>query len=110
MTTPDPAITHVAGRHRYEISVDGNRAGFTVYVDDGNQRIFYHTEIDDQFAGQGLASKLIPAALSDTRSAGKRVVPVCPFVAKYVTRHHDFDDILDPVTPQALDIVRAESA
>jgi hypothetical protein len=34
-------------------------------------------------------------------------VQVCPYVAKYVTSHHDFDDILDPVTPAALDAVQA---
>jgi predicted GNAT family acetyltransferase len=105
----EPSITNPSERKRYEISVDGQRAGFTAYVDHDSQRIFYHTEIDDRFTGEGLGSKLIPSALSDTRTAGKRVVPVCPFVAAYVKKHHEFDDILDPVTPQALDVVRRET-
>lgn len=41
-------------------------------------------------------------ALADTRTAGLRIVPVCPYVAKYVQTHHEVDDLLDPVTPAAL--------
>ena len=57
--------------------------------------------------GKGLAGVLVSAALTDAREAGKRIVAVCPYVAKYVKTHHDFDDILDPVTPAALAAVEA---
>jgi len=87
-------------RQRYEINVDDELAGFSEYLDNGDQRIFYHTEIGESFAGRGLASTLIHAALSDTRALDKRVVPVCQFVAKYLKKHHDFDDGIDPVTPR----------
>ncbi|WP_029106389.1 GNAT family N-acetyltransferase [Mycobacterium sp. URHD0025] len=93
-------------RH-YEITVDGEHAGLAAYADSGDQRIFYHTEIDDAFGGRGLAGELVDAALTDARAAGKRIVAVCPYVAKYVQKHHDFDDILDPVTPEALAVVEA---
>jgi len=36
------------------------------------------------------------------RESGKRIVPVCPYVAKYLTRHEEFNDITDPVTPEVL--------
>lgn len=98
----EPSVADVPRRHRYEITADGELAGFTAYADLGDQRVFYHTEIDERFGGRGLASTLVAAALADTRARNKRIVPVCPFVAKYVTSHHDFDDILDPVTPAVL--------
>ena len=44
---------------RFSISVDGDKAGFTEYVDRGNQRVFPHTEIDDAFGGRGLATILV---------------------------------------------------
>lgn len=94
-----------AEQHRYEISVAGELAGFAAYLDRGTQRIFYHTEIADRFGGRGLAGQVVSFALNDTRSAGRRVVPVCPYVAKWVRTHHDVDDVLDPVTPQALQAV-----
>lgn len=103
-----PTVTNATEHKRYEISAGGVRAGLTAYVDTANQRIFYHTEVDDKFAGRGLASKLIAAALDDTRAARKRIVAICPFVAAYVDKHSDYDDILDPITPQAHVAVRAE--
>lgn len=91
---------------RYEITIDGDSAGFAAYVDTNGQRIFYHTEVDQKFSGRGLGAVLVTAALMDTRSTGKRVVPVCAYVANYVKVDHDFDDILDPVTPAATQAVR----
>jgi predicted GNAT family acetyltransferase len=109
-TTGDQiTIRHVQDGHRYEIGVNGEPAGFTAYVDREGQRIFFHTEIGDRFGGRGLAGKVVAHALADTRTAGLRIVPVCPYVAKYVTTHHEVDDLLDPVTPAALSAVNEVS-
>ncbi|MEB3069924.1 GNAT family N-acetyltransferase [[Mycobacterium] vasticus] len=108
----EPSVTNAADgpRKAYEIHLDGARAGLTAYVDAGAQRIFFHTEIGEEYGGRGLAGTLIAAALAETRAAGKRIVAICPFVAAYVEKHHDFDDILDPVTPEAKAAVRAALA
>jgi len=97
-----PVVTHAPDLHRYEIRVDGELAGFTQYLDRDAQRVFYHTEVDEAFAGQGLASVLVRQALTETREAGRRVVPVCPYVAKFVQRHEEFADVTDPVTPETV--------
>ncbi|MFE4831939.1 GNAT family N-acetyltransferase [Streptomyces sp. NPDC056672] len=104
MTQPAaaPRVERVDAKHRYEILVDGITAGLTAYRDRDDQRVFYHTEIDDAFAGQGLASLLVRQALTDVRASGKRVVPVCPYVAKFLKKHDEFADITDPVTPELL--------
>ncbi|MFE6667208.1 GNAT family N-acetyltransferase [Streptomyces sp. NPDC057697] len=97
-----PVVQHIGERHRYAILVDGATAGFTVYRDRDGQRVFYHTEIDDAFAGRGLASVLVTEALDDVRDSGLRIVPVCPYVAKYLKKHEEFAGITDPVTPEIL--------
>ncbi|MDR3084150.1 MAG: N-acetyltransferase [Streptomyces sp.] len=94
-----PTVERNDAKNRYEILVDGKRAGLTAYRDRGEQRVFYHTVVDEAFAGQGLASQLVQEALTDVRASGKRIVPVCPYVAKFLTRHDEFSDITDPVTP-----------
>lgn len=91
-------VADVDRRHRYELTVAGTLAGFTEYLDRGGQRIFYHTETDEAFAGRGLASTLVAQALADTRDRGMHIVPLCPFVAGYLKKHHDFDDHVDRVT------------
>jgi predicted GNAT family acetyltransferase len=94
--------------HRYEILVDGRRAGLTAYRDLGRQRVFFHTEVDEAFAGQGLAPQLVQQALVDVRASGLRIVPVCPYVAKFLKRHDEFADITDPVTPDILRWLKAQ--
>ncbi|MGW0765586.1 GNAT family N-acetyltransferase [Streptomyces sp. NPDC002676] len=101
--SPEPTVERVDARHRYEIRVDGERAGLTAYHDRGDQRVFFHTEVDDAYAGQGLAGRLVQYALDDVRALGKRIVPVCPYVAKFLTKHKEFEDITDPVTPDVVE-------
>jgi predicted GNAT family acetyltransferase len=83
---------------RFTIAVDGQRVGLAEYLDHEGRRIFTHTEVDDAFEGRGLATILVRRALETTRDAGLRIVAVCPMVAAYVDKHHDFDDVLDPVS------------
>lgn len=87
---------------RYEIRVDGALAGFTEIRDRGGQRVFFHTEIVEAFQGQGLASVLIEDALTRTRDDGKRIVPVCPAVARHLAKHAGFADITDRVDRDVL--------
>ncbi|MEU5846291.1 GNAT family N-acetyltransferase [Saccharopolyspora shandongensis] len=103
-----PIVERMDAKHHYEILIDGKRAGLTAYRDRGVQRVFYHTVIDDAFAGKGLASQLVQQALTDVRDSGKRIVPVCPYVAKYLKRHDGFDDITDAVTPDVLRWLQTE--
>lgn len=101
-------VDNNAGEHRYEISVDGELAGFTAYRDHGDQRVFHHTEIGDAFGGRGLSTELVAQALADTRDAGKRIVGVCPFVAAYLRKHPEFAEHSDPVTADVLTWLKAE--
>lgn len=104
MSQPSAAaiVERVDAKHRYEILVDGKRAGLTAYRDRDDRRVFFHTEIDDAHAGQGLASVLVEQALTDVRASGMRIVPVCPYVAKFLKKHDEFADLTDPVTPEVL--------
>ncbi|MGW0708332.1 GNAT family N-acetyltransferase [Streptomyces sp. NPDC002643] len=97
-----PVVERVDAERLYEILVDGRRVGVTSYRDRGEQRVFFHTEIDEAFAGQGLGAQLVQHALADARESGQRIVPVCPYVAKFLKRHDEFADLTDPVTPDVL--------
>jgi uncharacterized protein len=87
---------------KYTIAVDGETVGLVAFADRDNQRVFYHTEVDEQFGGRGLASIGIKEALEATRAEAKRVVPVCPTVAEFIKKHSEFDDITDKPTPDIL--------
>ncbi|AIT61643.1 GNAT family N-acetyltransferase [Corynebacterium doosanense] len=71
----------------FVIHDDGATAGRTEFLDRGSERIFYHTEIGEEFGGRGLASQLIDAALDATAADGLDVVAVCPFVRGRLEKH-----------------------
>lgn len=92
----DVAVRHAPDRDRYEITVDGELAGFTEYDHEDGTRAFVHTEISRSHQGQGLAGKLIGAALDATRQAGLPVRPYCSFVRSYIASHDDVHDLVRP--------------
>ena len=53
-----------------------------------------HTEVRDEFEGQGHAATLARGALDDARSRGLRVVPSCPYIASYVEKHPEYADLV----------------
>jgi uncharacterized protein len=93
--TGDPDVVDVDARHRYEIRVDGETAGFAEYHRRGSSTIsFTHTVVDDAHAGQGLAGRLARAALDDARAQGLAVLPFCPFVRGWIAKHPDYVDLV----------------
>lgn len=94
-TSTEPQVVRDDAGSQYVITVDGARAGFAEFARDDAHVVFTHTVIDDAFSGQGLGTTLVRAALDDVRAQGLRIVALCPFVAAYLRRHHDYDDILD---------------
>ncbi|RVX44734.1 hypothetical protein EDD27_7480 [Nonomuraea polychroma] len=80
---------------RFEVLVDGEVAGFADYRLLPSKIVFTHTEVLPEFEGQGLASKLVGHALQASADTGLRVVPLCPYVRKYIERHAEFQDLVD---------------
>ena len=90
--------TVTAGHQTYTIAVEGKTVGHADYADRGDQRVFYHTVVDPEFGGRGLATILVEEALKAARDDDKRIVPVCSMVDTVLKKHPEFDDITDPVT------------
>ena len=87
-------VTNAEAKSRYEITVDGQLAGFVDYtVGDGTVALI-HTEIDDAFGGQGVGGRLAQGALDDIRRQGMKVSPICPFIKSYIDKHPDEQDLL----------------
>jgi len=92
--TPEPVVTDAHERHRFEIHVGGDLAGFTVYRLQRDRYAFTHTEIDPRFSGGGLASILVRETLDEMRRREMAVLPYCPFVRRYISRHLEYLDLV----------------
>jgi uncharacterized protein len=79
---------------RYEITADGERAGFVTYRLSPGVIAFLHAEVNPARERQGLGSRLVGGALDDARARGLAVRPVCPFVARFIETHKDYQDLV----------------
>ena len=93
MTT---TVANNPDQFRYEISIDGERVGTAVYELGENSINFTHTVVDTDSRERGLGGTLIKNALDDVRSnSTARVIATCPFVARWVSEHPDYQDLLE---------------
>jgi uncharacterized protein len=87
-------VTRNDEEQRYDVTVEGERAGLIAFrVSDGVVTML-HTEVDDAVEGHGVGSELVKGALDDVRERGEKVNPVCPFVAAYIRRHPEYGDLV----------------
>ncbi|MFW2830460.1 GNAT family N-acetyltransferase [Sphingomonas sp. ID0503] len=82
-----------AAESRYELEVDGKIA-IAAYRPRGHALAFVHTEVPEELEGQGIASRLVKGALADVRAKGLKIIPACEFVAAYVERHPEEQDLV----------------
>ena len=79
---------------RFEVYVDGRLAGFTAYQLADDVILFVHTEVEDEYEGQGVGSALVRGALDQVRGrGGLRVTATCPFVRSWMRQHPDYLDL-----------------
>ena len=87
-------VEHDTRHRRFEARVNGELAGFADYRFRDGVLAFTHTEIDPAFQGKGVAGTLIGAALDEVRADGGRVLPLCSYVADYISRHPEYTDLV----------------
>ena len=88
-----PEVLHHAAAHRYEVTVDGHLS-VCEYELDGTRMIFTHTVVPPELRGRGIAEKLVRVALAEARGQGRKVVPQCSYVARFIERNKEFADLL----------------
>lgn len=93
---PDEELQIVDDRvgQRYEARIGGRVVGHTEYRRVSGRLIFVHTEVDPAMEGKGIGGRLAAGALDDVRAQGLRFSVKCPFIAAYLRRHPEYDDIL----------------
>jgi predicted GNAT family acetyltransferase len=87
-------VTDRPDQLRYEIEVDGEVAGFLLYRREPGVLELVHTDVDPKWEGQGVGAALVKGALDDVRARGLKMRPYCPFVAAYLRRHPEYEDLV----------------
>jgi len=89
----DTAVTHEPDFHRFAVHLDGATALLT-YKQQAGTITLVHTEVPPAMEGKGIGGQLAKTALNYARENHLKVVPRCPFVASYVQRHPEYQDLV----------------
>lgn len=94
----DPVITKEAqdARHgRYVARVAGlDGEGELTFTRRGPAVVSAdHTGVPESLGGRGIAGKLLAFMLEDARTAGFRIIPLCPYVRAQYARHPEWQDL-----------------
>ncbi len=87
------AVRDNSAGERYELDTDHGLA-FIDYHRDGNVVTMLHAEVPPAAQRRGIGSQLVRGALDLVRERGETVAPRCPFVAAYLGRHPEVQDLL----------------
>ena len=79
-------VQHDVQHSRFVISLDNGEAEL-VYAVVGEAIDLQHTEVPLSDRNQGVADKLVRAALAYARERELRVIPTCPYVQAWFTKH-----------------------
>lgn len=109
MTDQQFTVQHQPESSRY-VLLDGDSViGEETYVDierDGTiQRVLYHTGVSEEYGGRGLASQLVQFVVDDLVEAGHTIVPVCPYVVKWIEERPEYQAHSIKATPDHLSAI-----
>ncbi len=89
MTIPTEApVVDDTAASRFVIRKDGTEAEL-VYLVEGERMLLLHTEVPEEWGGQGIGGHLVRAALARAETDGLTVVPWCPFARRWLHDHGD---------------------
>jgi hypothetical protein len=54
-----------------------------------------HTGVNEKMRGMGVASALVDRLVTDARTEGVTIVPLCPFVKAQYRKHPEWSDVMD---------------
>ena len=86
-------VRHNAAAQRFEATVDGQLCEACYEMVDGVMWIV-HTAVPPRLQGQGIAARVVAAALDHARANRLKVQPSCSYVRAYMRRHPETQDLL----------------
>ncbi len=87
-------IQHDTQACRFQVEIEGHTAVLEYHMD-GDTIVFTHTGVPEAIGGRGIGSQLVRAGLAYARRQGYAVRPLCWFVAQYVQRHPEYQNLLE---------------
>jgi predicted GNAT family acetyltransferase len=87
-------IQHDEENKIFYIEIAGERSDLKYRFEGDTTINAYSTFTPPEQRGQGLAGKVTQAALDWAKTKSYKVIPGCPYVAAYIKRHPEYEELL----------------
>jgi len=88
------AVRHVPDEQRFVADVVGGEAEIAYTGPRDGVVALVHTEVPEESRGAGVGEAIASEALGWARASGLKVRPLCPFVAAFIRRHPEYQDLV----------------
>lgn len=86
-------LIHDSAQQRYLFEFEDGTAVID-YRLNGTVITLTHTGVPARYEGQGVGSALVRAVLDDIRDKGLQIIPQCSFIAQYIFRHPQYEELV----------------
>jgi uncharacterized protein len=96
-TSPFAATDRVVDnpeRSRFELFSEGQLVGFLSYRASSGVLVLDHAEIDPADRGTGRGAQLVRSTLDDLMRRGFVIRAACPFVARFIAEHPEYQGLV----------------
>lgn len=87
-------IVHDEEAGSFLLMLDDKQVGRIDFNLRGNRMRIPHTEVDKEQTGKGFAKMLVDHAIAYARENEYKIIPICPYVVKYMRDKELYKDVL----------------
>ena len=71
-----------------------NEIGVCEFKDSDEGWVIFHTEVNPNYKGQGIAKRLLDAIVNEARNRKIKIIPECSYAKKVMNRNNDYKDVI----------------
>ena len=87
-------VTENTELNRFELPIADGVLAAAYYRIENERVVLFHTEVPQEFSGQGIASQLARGTFELLRKTGRKAVPKCPFMSWFIVAHPEYADVV----------------
>jgi uncharacterized protein len=84
----------MALQKRFELPIASDAVAAAYCRLDGGIVVLIHTEVPEEFSGQGIATQLAHGTFDLIRKTGRKAALKCPFMSRFVASHQEYADLV----------------
>ena len=75
--------------------IGNNEIGVCEFKDSDEGWIIFHTEVNSNYRGSGIAKKLLDRVVIEARNRNIKIIPKCEYAIKVMVGKNEYSDVIE---------------